>query len=83
MAKTFLPKKIVLTQVVVEQLKKDFKLSEQNLAELNYWNNADSPFSGVILGDNTVGAPPCYPYDKTEQEFKEEYPEGIVYREKN
>jgi hypothetical protein len=79
MVKTFLPKNTVLSQKDIDNLKKDFKLSEENIFEMQHWNNPHSPYTGVIIGDPNSNFP-CYPYDRPDKEFMEEFPDGAIWK---
>ncbi|MFA6273641.1 MAG: hypothetical protein WC662_00590 [Candidatus Paceibacterota bacterium] len=76
MAKTFFPKKVELSENMKAKLKKDFNLSNNQIAEIEYWNDPGSPYGGVII--DLKAQFPCYPYDRDTQGFMKEFPDGTV-----
>jgi hypothetical protein len=76
--KTFLPRTVELSPEVIEKLKKDFKLSNNSIEEIKYWNGPGSPYGGVII-DPEDKQFVCYPYDKGKKSFLEDYFDGEIF----
>ncbi len=77
--KTFIPKSLGLTEVMLERLSQRFVLSEKNLNEIRYWNAKESPHSGTVI--DVEGEFVCFPFLFPADQFKVVYPDGEVWGE--
>ncbi|MCX6754688.1 MAG: hypothetical protein NTU81_02575 [Candidatus Nomurabacteria bacterium] len=80
MARTFLPKDVVLSKEVIGRLKKDYRLSDDDTLNIEYWNHIHSPYTGVIIVTDEEIEFNCYPYEKMFSDFISECPEGLIWK---
>ena len=75
--KILIPKTVKLTQEVLATLRKEFALSDIQIAELEYWNGEHSPNYGTVLEKGADS----FPYTVEPDQFKLIYPDGRVWGE--
>ncbi len=73
MPRNFLSKRIGLSDGMFTKLTKKFILSEKDIMDIKYWNDPHSPYRGVIINTEPNSQYLCYPYDRGENDFMEEY----------
>ena len=74
----FIPKSIYLSQEVMDILIREFDLFDINVIDIRHWNHEDSQYSGTIIFPE--GQFLCLPYNKGENEFLLEHPDGEVWK---
>lgn len=79
MAKTFLPKKVALSKEVIKKLKEEYGLSDENILDVEYWNDIHSPYTGVVIDTDEERQYNCYPYERTSHKFLGEYLGGVIW----
>ena len=78
MAKILLPRRVVLSPEVINKLKEDYKLSENSIYEIRYWN--ESPrYSGVVIDTGEGREFEVYPFSYPEDQFRDVYPQGKIW----
>lgn len=75
MARIFLQRDIVIS---LKQLKK-LGLSKESIDEIQKWRNGSFEFSAIIIDTNDDKFFSWLPYRGRKEEFKKEYPEGIIW----
>jgi hypothetical protein len=79
MTKTLIPKSIILDEEKIKKITRQFPfLTKEDISNMKYWNDPDSPYSGTIIDEDA--SIQAFPYDGSQEQFSEEFMGGIIWK---